>query len=147
MHDNSNNNLRSIDYFPCVDPSGLRCSEYRDHGTYTIVFQDGAVGGLEFDVDGKWIQVPADVEAVVSWGWCGAILSNDTVKAAKNRVARTWPALQRRTIGVIFVAPALDVKADGRLREGTSWMASRHFGGQHECWGFQRGYFEEVEET
>jgi isopenicillin N synthase-like dioxygenase len=66
LHEARNNNLRLIDYFPCAEPSGPRCGEHRDYGTYTIVFQDGAVGGLEFDIDGKWVQVPASVDAVVS---------------------------------------------------------------------------------
>ena len=108
LHDEMNNNLRLIDYFPCADPSGPRCGEHRDYGTYTIVFQDGAVGGLEFEIDGNWIKVPTSVEAVVSWGWCGAILSNDTVKAAKHRVMKTWPSLQRRTTAVVFVAPNMN---------------------------------------
>lgn len=109
LHNQMNNNLRLIDYFPCADPSGPRCGEHRDYGTYTIVFQDGAVGGLEFEIEGKWIKVPANIEAVVSWGWCGAILSNDTIKAAKHRVMKTWPSLQRRTTAVVFVAPDMDV--------------------------------------
>ncbi|KAH8595480.1 hypothetical protein B0O99DRAFT_623010 [Bisporella sp. PMI_857] len=108
MHANWNNNLRLIDYFPSPEPTGPRCGEHRDYGTYTVVFQDGLVGGLEFDVDGKWIQVPANVDAVVSWGWCGAILSNDRVKAAKHRVLRTQPVQKRRTTAVVFVAPDLD---------------------------------------
>jgi len=108
MHAKSNNNLRLIDYFPAAQTSGPRCGEHRDYGTFTIVFQDGVVGGLEFDVDGKWIQVPANVDAVVSWGWCGAILSDDGVKAAKHRVLRTLPLQKRRTTAVVFVAPDLD---------------------------------------
>ena len=109
LHNEMNNNLRLIDYFPCADASGPRCGEHRDYGTYTIVFQDGAVGGLEFEIGGKWIKVPASAEAVVSWGWCGAILSNDTIKAAKHRVMKTLPLLQRRTTAVVFVAPNMDV--------------------------------------
>lgn len=109
LHKNKNNNLRLIDYFPCANPSGPRCGEHRDYGTYTIVFQDGAVGGLEFEMKGKWVKIPASVEAVVVWGWCGAILSNDAVKAAKHRVVKTWPLLQRRTTAVVFVAPDLDL--------------------------------------
>ncbi|KAH6667456.1 hypothetical protein B0J14DRAFT_602315 [Halenospora varia] len=108
IHENRNNNLRLIDYFPSAEPTGPRCGEHRDYGTYTVVFQDGSVGGLEFDVNGKWIQVPANVDAVVSWGWCGAILSNDRVKAAKHRVLRTQPVQKRRTTAVVFVAPDLD---------------------------------------
>jgi isopenicillin N synthase-like dioxygenase len=69
MHKGMNNNLRLVDYFPCATPSGPRCGEHRDYGTYTIVFQDSTAGGLEFETeDGKWIKVPASVEAVVSWG-------------------------------------------------------------------------------
>ncbi|KAF7964723.1 hypothetical protein HWV62_3665 [Athelia sp. TMB] len=107
LHKARNNNLRLIDYFPTA-AAGPRCGEHRDYGTFTIVFQDGAVGGLEFEVNGRWEAVPAQVDAVVSWGWCGAILSNDGVLAAKHRVMRTVPALQRRTTAVIFVAPDLD---------------------------------------
>ena len=110
MHENENNNLRLIDYFSNAESKvlGPRCGEHRDYGTYTVVFQDGLVGGLEFDVDGKWIQVPANVDAVVSWGWCGAILSNNRVKAAKHRVLRTQPVQKRRITAIVFVAPDLD---------------------------------------
>jgi isopenicillin N synthase-like dioxygenase len=108
MHAKGNNNLRLVDYFPASSPSGPRCGEHRDNGTFTIVFQDGAVGGLEFEVDGRWVQLPANVDAVVSWGWCGAILSDDGVKAAKHRVLRTKPVQKRRTTAVVFVAPDLD---------------------------------------
>jgi hypothetical protein len=109
FHKNNNNNLRLIDYFQTEeDVTGPRCGEHRDYGTFTIVFQDGAVGGLEFDVDGKWVPVPVNVDAVVSWGWCGAILSDDAVKAAKHRVLRTNPVQKRRTTTVVFVAPDLD---------------------------------------
>lgn len=124
LHNEKNNNLRLIDYFPCADPSGPRCGEHRDYGTYTIVFQDGAVGGLEFEVEGKWIKVPASVEAVVSWGWCGAILSNDTVKAAKHRVMKTWPLVQRRTTAVVFVAPDMDAPlkpVGGMEKKSAGW--------------------------
>ena len=126
LHKDMNNNLRLIDYFPCADPSGPRCGEHRDYGTYTIVFQDGAAGGLEFETTGgKWIQVPASVEAIVSWGWCGVILSNDTVKAAKHRVVTTYPLLQRRTTAVVFVAPDLHqpLKPVGGLvdKESAGW--------------------------
>lgn len=120
MHENGNNNLRLIDYFPSAEPTGPRCGEHRDYGTYTVMFQDGSVGGLEFDVDGKWIQVPANVDAVVSWGWCGAILSNDRVKAAKHRVLRTQPVQKRRTTAVVFVAPDLDATlkpVEGSMKE------------------------------
>jgi len=111
LHREANNNLRLIDYFPRGVPDearGPRCGEHIDYGTFTVVFQDGAVGGLEFDVDGRWIQVPAAVDAVVSWGWCGAVLSDERVLAAKHRVLRTWPAAERRTTAVVFVAPDLD---------------------------------------
>lgn len=112
LHRDANNNLRLIDYFQKAGTpagaNGPRCGEHRDYGTFTVVFQDGQVGGLEFDVDGKWIQVPAHVDAVVSWGWCGAILSDDRVKAARHRVLSTWPASERRTTAVVFVAPDLD---------------------------------------
>lgn len=107
-HKHGNNNLRLIDYFSRPDHKGPRCGEHTDYGTYTVVFQDGSVGGLEFDIDGKWIQVPANVDAVVSWGWCGAILGNNRVKAAKHRVLRTQPMQKRRTTAVAFVAPDLD---------------------------------------
>ncbi|KAF1957209.1 Clavaminate synthase-like protein [Byssothecium circinans] len=120
MHNGTNNHLRLIDYFPCAEPSGPRCGSHRDYNTYTIVFQDGTVGGLEFEIEGKWIKVPASVEAIVSWGWCGAILSNDTIKAAKHRVMKTWPLSQRRTTAVVFVAPDLDrpLKPVGGLEKG-----------------------------
>lgn len=66
LHARGNVNLRSIDYFASAEATGPRCGEHRDYGTYTVVFQDGAVGGLEFEVNGKWIQVLANMDAVVS---------------------------------------------------------------------------------
>jgi isopenicillin N synthase-like dioxygenase len=113
-----------IDYFPSAAPKGPRCGEHIDYGTYTIVFQDRAVGGLEFDIDGKWVPVPVDVDAVVSWGWCRAILSNDRVKAAKHRVLRTQPLQKRRTTAVVFVAPNLDAvlkPVEGSMGENSAW--------------------------
>ncbi|PGH00051.1 hypothetical protein AJ79_08322 [Helicocarpus griseus UAMH5409] len=97
LHAQRNTNLRLIDYFdrPAatatakegsgVDNEGPRCGEHRDYGIFTVVFQDREVGGLEFEVDGQWRQVPVEVDAVVSWGWCGAVLSNDAITAAKHR--------------------------------------------------------------
>jgi hypothetical protein len=124
LHTKGNNNLRLIDYFPSAAPAGPRCGEHIDYGTYTIVFQDRAVGGLEFDIDGKWVPVPVDVDAVVSWGWCGAILGNDRVKAAKHRVLRTQPLQKRRTTAVVFVAPNLDAvlkPVEGSIGENGAW--------------------------
>ncbi|CAI6338006.1 unnamed protein product [Periconia digitata] len=118
-HNGTNNHLRLIDYFSCPEPSAPRCGEHRDYNTYTIVFQDRAVGGLEFEIDGTWKRVPASVDAVISWGWCGAILSNDAVKAAKHRVLRTWPLASRRTTAVVFVAPDLDTALTPVTRAGT----------------------------
>ncbi|KAF2023336.1 Clavaminate synthase-like protein [Setomelanomma holmii] len=123
-HNGTNNHLRLIDYFPCTEPSGPRCGEHRDYNTYTIVFQDGAVGGLEFEIEGTWKSVPASVDAVISWGWCGAILTNGSVKAAKHRVLRTWPVADQRTTAVIFVAPDLDTilkPTDGLGTENAGW--------------------------
>lgn len=122
MHAKRNNNLRLIDYFPAAQTSGPRCGEHRDYGTFTIVFQDGAVGGLEFDVNRKWIQVPPNVDAVVSWGWCGAILSDDSVKAAKHRVLRTQPLQKRRTAAVLFVAPDLDSVLKPVVGGNAGWL-------------------------
>lgn len=107
LHKVQDNYFRLIDYFPTT-ATGPRCGEHRDYGTFTVTFQDAAVGGLEFEVDERWVQVPAHVDAVVTWGWCGAILSNDGVYPAKHRVMRTVPALQRRTTALFFVAPDLD---------------------------------------
>lgn len=119
IHNGTNNHLRLIDYFPCPEPSGPRCGEHRDYNTYTIVFQDGDVGGLEFEVEGDWKSVPASVDAVISWGWCAAILTNDAVKAAKHRVLRTHPMADRRTTAVVFVAPDLDTVLKPTSASGT----------------------------
>lgn len=86
-----------------------------------IVFQDHSVGVLEFEVDGKWTQVPASADAVVSWGWCGAVLSDNAVTAAKHRVMKTWPAVQRRTTAVLFVAPDLDTPLKPVNGPGKGW--------------------------
>jgi hypothetical protein len=131
FHKNRNNNLRLIDYFQTEDVTGPRCGEHRDYGTFTVVFQDGAVGGLEFGIDGKWIPVPANVDAVVSWGWCGAILSDDTVKAAKHRVLRTNPVQKRRTTAVVFVAPDLDATLKPVIeQEGSGKWSERIMSGK-----------------
>lgn len=62
MHANRyrNINLRLIDYFSTSDPTGPRY-EHRDYETYTITFQDGIVGGLEFEINGQWVPVPTNV--------------------------------------------------------------------------------------
>ena len=127
LHRTMNNNLRLIDYFaassaPEGDGPGPRCGEHRDYGTFTVVFQDGSVGGLEFEIDGKWIPVPGNIDAVASWGWCGAILSNDCIHAAKHRVVRTEPAMSRRTTAVVFAAPDLKVTLsplEGTVKSGS----------------------------
>ncbi|KAH7093274.1 hypothetical protein FB567DRAFT_557260 [Paraphoma chrysanthemicola] len=120
IHTGTNNHLRLIDYFPSPDPPAPRCGEHRDYNTYMIVFQDGAVGGLELEVDGTWTSIPKNVDAVVTWGWCGAILTNNVVKAAKHRVLKTWPSTERRTTAVVFVAPELNtpLKPMGGLEKG-----------------------------
>lgn len=82
------------------------------------------MSGFEFEINGTWTQVPADVDAVISWGWCGAILSNDTVKAGKHLVFRTAPVPDRRTTAVVFPAPDLDsvlTPTNAAGREDVGW--------------------------
>jgi hypothetical protein len=78
--------LRLIDCFPCPELSVPDVGTLGFH-TYTNVFQDGGVGGLEFEVGGAWRPVPASVDAVISWDWCAAILTNDAIKAKPSSIA------------------------------------------------------------
>ncbi len=109
IYEDQNSNLRLIDYFPSSNSTRPRCGEHRDYEAYTITFQDGSVSGLEYEIDGQWAPVPTDVDAVVSLGWCSAILSNDRVKATKHRVLKMNWVQKRQTTVNIFVAPDLDV--------------------------------------
>jgi hypothetical protein len=90
---------------------------------------------LEFEVDGKWAPVPANVDAVVSWGWCGAILSDDGVKAAKHRVLRTNPVQKIWATAVVFVAPDLDATLKQVVEKEGSGVVREDYGWEIKCRG------------
>lgn len=108
-HNQRNFNFRVIDY-PEHVPKGSakerRCGAHRDFGTFTIVFPDRE--GLQVEREGGYYNLPGDTPQLF-FGYCGAILSNDRLAAAKHRVVDT-PAKEnglvaRRNSLVFFVAP------------------------------------------
>ena len=71
---------------------GPRCGAHRDFGTLTLIFPD-EVPGLEVNVSGTWrqVEVTSPGAAVLLFGWCTAIRSNDRVPATLHRVGDVWP--------------------------------------------------------
>ncbi|KAL5589698.1 hypothetical protein FOVSG1_011565 [Fusarium oxysporum f. sp. vasinfectum] len=110
VHKTGNLNYRLCDYnTDTADPtSDNGCGAHTDHGTFTIIFQDGT-SGLEIEhaeQPGLWVPVPGDATVVLA-GWCAVILSEGNIRATRHRVRRT-PGV-RRLSAVLFVAP--DVEA------------------------------------
>ncbi|GAQ89516.1 2-oxoglutarate (2OG) and Fe(II)-dependent oxygenase superfamily protein [Klebsormidium nitens] len=111
-HNQRNFNFRVVDY-PEHVPKGSskerRCGAHRDFGTFTIVFPDGE--GLQVEREGGYYNLPGDTPQLF-FGYCGAILSNDRLAAAKHRVIDTSPQksglVARRNSLVFFVAPDED---------------------------------------
>jgi hypothetical protein len=110
VHIQHNNNFRIIDYPEHESTQGpareRRCGAHRDFGTFTIVFPAGE--GLQVEKEGKFYDLPGDVPQLF-FGYCGAILSNNRLHAAKHRVVDTIPGkngnVARRNSLVFFVAP------------------------------------------
>ncbi|XP_037039598.1 1-aminocyclopropane-1-carboxylate oxidase-like [Bradysia coprophila] len=120
IHQQMNYNYRLVDYYP-VHSKSRRCGEHRDYGTFTLIFQDGSVGGLEVFSNGSWLPIPPTVGVVFLWGWSAAILSNGIIKAPLHRVVTTRTDgrevfASRRNAAVFFVAPDLDVKLNPKVR-------------------------------
>lgn len=87
LHNENNDSLRLLTYFPGDEKTANRCKEHSDYGTLTLLLIDG-VGGLEAFVDGQWRQVPYVEGAIVVN--IGSILSEWTredLKATLHRVA------------------------------------------------------------
>ncbi len=95
LHDEDNDSLRLLEYFPGDETTGNRCKEHSDYGTLTLLLNDG-VSGLEAYVDdrggngvgGSWSPVPyVEGYIVVNVGsilseWTGGVL-----RATLHRVA------------------------------------------------------------
>eukprot|EP00951_Prasinocladus_malaysianus_P048754 scaffold662093_cov34-Prasinocladus_malaysianus.AAC.1 len=109
---------RMVDYYErpaCT--LAPRCGEHRDFGTMTLVFGDGP--GLEAEIDGKWHKLPSgDGSAVLLFGWCTQIRSNDRVKAALHRVRNSdkdKAIVPARTAAVFFVAPQQEASLEPQV--------------------------------
>lgn len=111
LHQQMNYNYRLVDYYP-VRSQSTRCGEHRDYGTFTLIFQDQLVGGLEVLNNGSWVPVPPNASVVFLWGWSAAILSNGRIKAPLHRVTTTTndgkeASALRRNAAIFFVAPGM----------------------------------------
>lgn len=109
IHQQMNYNYRLVDYYP-VESKSTRCGEHRDYGTFTLIFQDGSVGGLEVYNNGSWVPVPPNAGMIFLWGWSAAILSNGRIQAPLHRVVTAYKdenkvLASRRNSAVFFVAP------------------------------------------
>lgn len=111
IHQQMNYNYRLVDYFP-VQSKTPRCGEHRDYGTFTLIFQDGSVGGLEVFSNGSWVPVPPNADMIFLWGWSAAILSNGRIQAPLHRVVtaqkdKSDTLASRRHSAIFFVAPGM----------------------------------------
>lgn len=114
-------NYRMVDYpsRPCEHVYGPRCGAHRDFGTMTIIFPDGTPGLEVLKDDGTWSLVTCQRpdSAILLFGWCANIRSNDRVPAALHRVrdVSVGDFVPRRTAAVFFLAPGPDVMLDPKL--------------------------------
>lgn len=111
IHQQMNYNYRLVDYYP-VQSNTSRCGEHRDYGTFTLIFQDGSVGGLEVFGNGAWVPLPPNADMIFLWGWSAAILSNGRIQAPLHRVVSTQKdkgdtLASRRNSAIFFVAPGM----------------------------------------
>lgn len=88
LHDEHNDNLRLITYFPTMSEStGNRCKEHSDYGTITLLSTDG-VSGLELFHEGRWLPVPrVEGALVVNVGSLLAGWTKGSLRATLHRVA------------------------------------------------------------
>lgn len=107
IHNQFNYNYRMVDYYP-VRKETRRCGEHRDYGSFTLIFQDGTVGGLEVFSNGLWSPIPPDAGIIFLWGWSAEILSNRRIRAPLHRVVSVTGdgnLAPRRNAAIFFVAP------------------------------------------
>jgi isopenicillin N synthase-like dioxygenase len=87
LHDQNNDTLRLINYYPCDEDTGNRCKEHSDYGTITLLSTDG-VSGLEAFHNGKWIPVPyLKGSLIVNIGSLLSSWTNGNLLATLHRVA------------------------------------------------------------
>ena len=87
LHDQNNDTLRLINYYPCDEDTGNRCKEHSDYGTITLLSTDG-VSGLEAFHNGKWIPVPyLKGSLVVNIGSLLSSWTNGNLLATLHRLA------------------------------------------------------------
>jgi len=79
LHDENNDTLRLIRYWPGTEETGNRCKEHSDYGTVTMLSTDG-VSGLQAFHQGEWVPVPhvkgamvVNIGSLLS-GWTGGSL-------------------------------------------------------------------------
>ena len=95
---------------------GPRCGAHRDFGTLTLIFPNGTSGLEVLLEDGKtWRPLEVSLgSAVLLFGWCANIRSNDRIPAALHRVEdaggqkEAMEVVPRRMSAILFIAPSSD---------------------------------------
>lgn len=100
-------NYRMVDYYQHDDDSiaAPRCGEHRDFGSFTLILSTHP--GLQVQINkDEWQDVPSIPEgcAIVLFGWCTQIRSNNRIPALLHKVDDDMHA-QARTSAVLFCAP------------------------------------------
>ena len=107
-------NYRMVDYYERekyednIDSAvAPRCGEHRDFGSFTLIFPSHA--GFQVNVNGEWMDLESVEEgtAILLFGWCTQIRSNNRIPALLHRVADA-EGVTRRASAVLFCAPKLD---------------------------------------
>jgi len=87
LHNDNNDTLRLINYYPTNEDTGNRCKEHSDYGTITLLSTDG-VSGLEAFHHSEWIPVPhVKGSLVVNIGTLLSRWTKGNLKATLHRVA------------------------------------------------------------
>ena len=100
-------NYRLIDYPATLktNTDNPQCGDHRDFGLFTLIFPNKS--GLQIEsANGVWHDVDNNGHAVLLFGWCAQILSNNKIMAVKHRVIKNNN--ERRNSAVLFVAPKDD---------------------------------------
>lgn len=99
-------NYRMVDYYQHEDDliAAPRCGEHRDFGSFTLILSTHP--GLQVHVDNVWQDLPpiSEGSAILLFGWCTQIRSNDRIPAILHKVDDDVEA-ESRTSAVLFCAP------------------------------------------
>jgi hypothetical protein len=99
-------NYRMVDYYEHNDSvvAAPRCGEHRDFGSFTLI--QSTHPGLQVHMDNKWHDVPLVPEgsAILIFGWCTQIRSNDRIPALLHKVDDDQ-GVKSRASAILFCAP------------------------------------------